>query len=420
MRRRNLAEALAFWTLASTWAFYAVGGLYLVGPVVAWTLAILALVSIYLGPAMREDLRATGSVPWLAWLWIGGMAVMLVALWVGHIDWHLGLAKTIKSSIGWAKGWALMALLIFAGSILPIRRCVVVRANSIVALVTLALLPLLLIAPYLGLPERIFVSPLKAAGGPGPEYFSVYLYTLDPSSWTPRWQFFAPWSPFAGLIGVVTVAFALEERDKKWLLIGIAAGLAMILLSKSRMSLVALVVCTVTPRLMPLIARGFAWQLVAGFAASMAVFGTTLLRFALDGISAFKSARADSTRVRETLQRIAYERWQTEAVWFGHGTVQPGPHIVEYMPIGSHHTWYGLLFVKGLTGLFALAIPMLAHLWITIVDAVRHRRGRLPFAIMLVLLILTFGENIEIEVYLLWPALLVLGIHLRQIADDRP
>ena len=37
-------------------------------------------------------------------------------------------------------------------------------------------------------------------------------------------------------------------------------------------------------------------------------------------------------------------RIEIDAFWFGHGTVAPGPHLVEYMPIGSHHTWFGLLF----------------------------------------------------------------------------
>ncbi|RLQ88862.1 O-antigen ligase domain-containing protein [Notoacmeibacter ruber] len=419
MKRNNPAEGFVFWSMTLTWAFYALGALYIVGPVVAWLLAGLAAISLYLGAAMRSDLRATGPVPALVWLWGLGMAVMLIALWIGHLDWSLGLAKTIKSSIGWAKGWALLFLLPFAGAVLPIRRLVLIRSQNIVGLCTFLLLPLLVVAPTLGLPEKIFVSPLKAAGGPGPEYFSVYLYTLDPASWTPRWQFYAPWSPFAGLLGVVMVCFALEDRDRRWLLAGVLAGLAMIFLSKSRMSLVALVVCTVTPRMMPLLAKGFAWQIAAGFAASMAVLGTALLDFVLGGIAAFKSARADSTRVRETLQRIAYERWQNEAVWFGHGTVQPGPHLVEYMPIGSHHTWYGLLFVKGLTGFFALAIPMTVHFFVAAVDSVRHPRGRLPLSIMLAMLILTFGENIEIEAYLLWPALLLLGIHAREMAAER-
>ncbi|MGB7431414.1 MAG: hypothetical protein WA921_02980 [Ahrensia sp.] len=416
MNRRNPAETLVYKTITWTWFFYALGALYIVGPVLAWIIAGIAALALYLGPAMRADLRPTGPVPFLVWLWFGGMAVMLVALWGGHINWDLGTGKTIKSTIGWAKGWALLPLFMFAGAVLPISREIVIRAQCVVGLWTLIFLPILFVAPLIGLPEKLYVSPLKAAGGPGPEYFSVYLYTLDPSSWTPRWQFYAPWSPFAGLLGSLMVVFALEEKNRKWLVFGVLGGLAMIFLSKSRMSLVALVVCTVTPRLMPLVARSVGWQIAAAATASLAVIGTALLQFATDSVAAFKGARADSSRVRDALQRIAYERWQTEAVWFGHGTVEPGPHLVEYMPIGSHHTWFGLLFVKGLVGFFALAIPMVIHAITIVFDTIFNRRGQLPMAIMLSFGILTFGENIEIETYLLWPAILILGIHIREMA----
>lgn len=419
MTPANPAEALVWRTLVLTWPFYAIGALYVVGPVLAWLLGGLAALSLYLGPAIRTDLRATGPVPAVIWGWIAGMIVMLVALWVGHVDWGLGLGKTIKSSIGWAKGWALLALFPLAGAVLPIRREIIIRASGHVALGTLILSPVLLAAPYIGLPERIFTSPFKAVGGPGPEYFSVYFFTYDPSTWTPRWQFFLPWSPFAALIGVITVLFALEERNRKWMAIGIAAGLLMILASKSRMGLVGLVGCTVGPRLLPLIARSWAWQVMAGLTASLAVLGPALMRGAEDAVRTFKGARADSTRVRATLQSIAKERWREDAPWFGHGTVRPGPHLVEYMPIGSHHTWYGLLFVKGMVGFVALLIPLLWQVGLAVFDAARGPRGRLPLGICMTYILLSMGENIEIEAYMLWPSLVVLGLHARELADER-
>lgn len=411
----NPAERMVWKTILWTWGFYAFGALYVVGPVVAWLLAGLAALSLYLGPAIREDLRAAGPVPPVVWAWCLGMLVMLVALWIGHIGWDLGLKKTIKSSIGWAKGWALLALFPLAGAVLPIRREIVIRAQCRLGFWTLCIAPVLLAAPYLGLPERIWTSPLKAVGGPGPEYFTVFLFTFDPASWTPRWQFYAPWSPFAALLGVIMVLFALEEKDSKWRAAGLAAGVLMILASKSRMGLVGLVGCTLGPRLMGLALRSWAWGVLTGLTASLAIFGPGLVRTLSSGIDAFKSARADSTRVRATLQRIAHERWREEAVWFGHGTVQPGPHLVEYMPIGSHHTWYGLLFVKGLAGLLALAVPLLWQIALAMKDTALHARGRLPLGICMVLVLLSFGENIEIEAYLLWPALLMLGIHAREM-----
>ncbi|SER99606.1 hypothetical protein SAMN04490244_104327 [Tranquillimonas rosea] len=413
----NPAEALISRALRYTWVFYAFGALYVVGPVLAWLLGGLAILSLYLGPAIRADLRAVGPVPPVVWAWIAGMAVMLVALWVGHVDWGLGLKQSIKSSIGWAKGWALLALFPLAGAVLPIRREVLVRGQCVVGLWTLILTPILFAAPYAGLPERIFTSPLKAIGGPGPEYFSVFLFTWDPASWTPRWQFYAPWSPFAALLGVLQVCFALEERNIRWRSIGVAAGVTMILLSKSRMGLVGLVACTAGPRMMPLILRGWAWQAVAALTASLAMAGPFLLQAVRDGISAFKGARADSTRVRATLQRIAGERWENEAYWFGHGTVHPGAHVVEYMPIGSHHTWWGLLFVKGMVGLLALLVPLVWQTGLALIDAARGPRGRLPLSVMMTIVLLSFGENLEIEAYMLWPGLLLLGIHAAETAS---
>lgn len=413
----TLPERICSRTLVWTWGLYAFGSLYVVGPVLAWVLGGLAALALYLGPAMREDLRPTGPVPAMVWLWFAGMSLMLVALWAGHINWGFGLTSTIKSTIGWAKGWALLALFPLAGAVLQIKREVLIRAHCRLALITLILLPVLAIAPMIGLPERIFTSPLKAVGGPGPEYFSVYFYTLDPASWTPRWQFYAPWSPFAGLLGVIMVLFALEEKHRGWLVVGCLAGVAMILMSKSRMSLVALVVASVSPRLMPLLLRTWAWSVGAAIVASMAVLWTPLINSFDAFWRAFKASRADSTRVRETLQRIAHERWENDAFWFGHGRVAPGSHIVEYMPIGSHHTWWGLLFVKGLVGFLAMAVPFAVHLILTLRDAAVHSQGRLPLGIMIVFFILSMGENIEIEAYLMWPALVLLGIHLREMKE---
>ena len=416
---RNMGESVCFWTLALTWPVYFIGALYIVGPAIAWFLFVMAMLGLYLGPAIREDLRPVIGPPLVVWSWIIGMMGMLIALWIGHVQWNLGGPETLKSTIGWMKGWGLAALFPLIGALLPIRREPLIRAQSIVALCTLLLIPILVPAAYVGLPSRLFVSPLSIVGGPGPEYFSIYLYILDPETWTPRWQFYAPWAPFAGLIGVVTVLFALEENKRSWMIIGILGGLALIFLSKSRMSLVGLAVCAVVPRLMPLTTRVGAWISLAGIATSMAVFGQAALDAINNSMHAFKAARVSSSRVRDALQRIAYDRWGREAPWFGHGAVEKGPHIVEYMPIGSHHTWFGLLYVKGLAGVMSLMLPMVHQFLFTMIDAAKGPRGRLPFGLMLSFVIQTFGENLEIEVYMFWPCFVILGIHAREVELER-
>ncbi len=413
---QNPAEKLCYKAIIYTWPLYALGALYVSGPVLGWLLGGLAVIAVYLGPAMRPDLRPH-PIPPATWAWIIGMGLMLPILWIGHVNWAFPMTTTIRSSIGWAKGWALMGLFPLAGAVLPIRRAILVRGQCVLGLTVLCVAPFLLAAPYIGLPERIFTSPFKVLGGPGPEYFTVFLFTYDPATWTPRWQFFAPWSPFAALLGVMMVLFALEEKELKWRSFGIAAGTLMVLASKSRMGLVGLVVCTIPPRLLGLMGRRWAWMLLAGLTASLAMTADRLINGATTAIATFKNARADSTRVRATLQRIAEERWWEEAIWFGHGRPAPGGHIVEYMPIGSHHTWYGLLFVKGVTGFAALLLPLLFQMLLALVDSIASSRGRLPLGILLVIVLLSFGENIEIEAYLLWPGLMMLGIHAREMAE---
>jgi hypothetical protein len=140
--------------------------------------------------------------------------------------------------------------------------------------------------------------------------------------------------------------------------------------------------------------------------------GSFLLKLVGQLQSDFAGARADSSRVRETLGRIAIERWENEAYWFGHGIVENGPHLVEYMPIGSHHSWYGLLFVKGLAGLFALLVPLLLSLFVIVLRGNPAER-RIGLSMLFVLSLYSFGENLEVLAYLYWPALLLIGIALR-------
>jgi len=388
-----------------------IGGLYIVAPVLGWVLAGMVALALYLG---RAEVR---SIPRAVWVWIIAMAAMQVILLIGHANFELGMAKTIKSSVGWAKGWALIALFPLAAAVLKVRLEVVYRSICKLGLYTLLLLPLFLIAPMIGLPEKLWVSPLKILGGAGPEYFTAQLYTLEPGSGRTRWQFFAPWSPAIGMMGVIYVLLAAQEKERFWKVVGMAGGLALAVLSQSRLALVALMVIAPMVWALSRMDRGYLWLLAAPVVFALGIFGPTLLEMIDTAMAEFAAARADSSRVRAILGRIAIERWYTEAYWFGHGIVENGPHLVEYMPIGSHHSWYGLLFVKGITGAFALAIPLtfttLVLAWRSIQDA----RARPGLAMMLVLIVYSFGENLEILAYLYWPALIVIGVTLSARGD---
>ncbi|MFQ6537330.1 MULTISPECIES: O-antigen ligase family protein [Aphanothece] len=349
------------------------------------------------------------------WLWIAGMLVMEVSLVMGHVDFNLGVAMIIKSSIGWAKGWAALALYPLAGC-LPIRSKIISRAICIVGLHTLIITPLLLLTPNLGLPQVLYVSPLRAIGGPGNEFFDVPLYEIDGSTGDLRWRLFTPWGPALGFVGNVNFMISLLEKNTRWRICGITGSILMCLICKSRLAQVSIVLIPAIIFLVSRIRRPLTLILL-GFSAYLAgIISPMLLQWLSDFWDGFKGARAGSTRVRMALKRIAIDRWEREAPIWGHGIVEPGPHLVEAMPIGSHHTWAGLLFVKGITGFVALAVPMAA----TLLDLLRrasnprYQLGATGLAMIVILLMYTFGENLEILVYLYWPGMVIMGMALQE------
>ena len=403
--------------LAATWFVYLFGGLYVLGPVLGVGLTGLLFARVYLA-GDRVQTRQVPSIPSGIWIWIVGMLVMLLALEVGHMNQNMGTGQTIKSTIGWAKGWALMALFPLVGACLHIRLETIIRAAGWVALGTLLLTPFFLMAPKIGLPSVLFVSPLKLVGGPGPEFFSISLYLIEPTDGSTRLRYFTPWSPAAGMIGNMYLIFALSDKRKFWKWMGIISAMAMIMTSKSRLALAAAM---------------FVWPVVIAVGEArrpgmwfLATLGLLLLTPAAQGIldwidatlNSVKSMRADSTRVRELLGDIAVYRWWNEAPIWGHAIVERGPHAVEFMTIGSHHTWYGLLFVKGIVGAIALAIPLLWSLIeFAILAFTRSAAGRIAFAMVLLMTFYSIGENLEILAYLIWPGLIVMGIAARELKE---
>ncbi|APG61674.1 capsular biosynthesis protein [Sphingorhabdus lutea] len=413
--RQDFAERLICGAIIWTWGFWLIGGLYVVGPVLGWVLLGLicwkAFASDYL-PKSGQLHRVNA----LIWLWPISMIFMLIVLIVGHGNWNMGTGATIKSSIGWAKGWALIAIFIMAGAMLPIRAVAIDRSIIKLGRISLFLIPLFIAAPFAGLPQILYVSPLKVIGGPGPEYFAATLYTIEPGAGTARWQFFSPWSPAAGLISLIYFYILVKAREKKHKILAATAFLLMMLLSQSRLAILALIIILALPILIKG-HRDIKFWFLLGFGALFgALFAQDIITAINDARAGFEGARADSSRVRAALGRIAVERWQGEAYWFGHAVVERGPHMVEYMPIGSHHSWYGLLFVKGLLGLICLAAPMLLSSLYLLWRALMRPKNRTlisSFIMMVILWLYSFGENLEILAYQYWPALILIGMGFR-------
>jgi len=406
---RNVVEQALWIAIVGTYGCFLAGGLYVLAPVLGW---LLVLRQIREWASGRPPFHAV-SLPPAAWTWIGCVLVMQLALVLAHIDFELDPLLALKSSIGWAKGWALMALFIVIGT-LGVRPELLYRAACVLAAQTLIVLPLMVLGYLAGLPEVLYVSPLEVVGGPGPEFFDVSVYAINPENGMPRWRLFAPWGPALGFVGAVYFFLALYEADRRWRLLGLTGAAAMVIASGSRLGIVAIpVVYVLSTQLrharhpLPVAALGVL-ALLAG------VFGVEIADAIDSAVAAFHGARPESSRVREILGRIAVDRWLEESLLWGHGVVERGPHLVEYMPIGSHHTWLGLLFVKGLMGFAALAIAFAVTFGALLRGVARDASRQCALQVLLVLFIYSFGENLEILAYLYWPGLVLIGAALKR------
>jgi hypothetical protein len=406
-------EKLIHWTILLTWLFYSLGALYLVAPALGWFLASMSL-GRYVG-LIDDGGHPHKGLPWDAKVWILASTTLFIALVIGHINFGLSNAQIMKSAMGWLKGWALIAVFISVGATLQIRPAIIYRASAILGAQTLLLTPILVGSVMAGLPAVLYVSPLEVIGGAGPDFFRVSLYIVggEGDAGGARLGYYGPWAPATALIGSMSFIFALFERDTRWKLIGLLSATSVCILSQSRMSFVSIPLTCLLVALLSRLSRPLTHFLLMGVLL-LAIPFTQQIQIAADDVATrFSSARANSSRVRSALQRIAVHRWSSEAPVFGHGMVERGPHLVEHMVIGSHHTWNGLLFVKGLVGLISLAVPFAVSAIVTIIKCQAGRTARASLGVLATLFVFSFGENLEILSYLFWPGLVIVGISMR-------
>jgi len=409
----TLEEKLVWYGLILSYPAYVFGAMYIVGSLIGWL-----IFSVYLLRRFVDVKNQNAPVPVLVWLWVLGMLCMEFSLVQGHLDYNLGLAKTIKSTIGWAKGWALLAVFVGLGAMLPLKREIIPRACCVIGLHTLVFTVVSLLAFLSGIPGEIYISPLKVVGGPGPEYFELKLFGINPETGFPRWQYFAPWAPAIGLQSCMLLILCLQEKDITWKCLGVFGALTMCLLSQSRAGWV--IFFTILP-IVFVLSRLHDPKILFALAVAFVVValpGQALIEQLQEIYQKIKESRPDSTRVRSGLANLAVQRWANEAPIWGHGIVEPGPKYVERMMIGTHHSWYGLLFVKGMVGTLSLAIPLFVTAIFLIIRAQRSKDARVGLGIVVVLTVYSFFENLEILAYLYWPALLWLGASLKVRMDE--
>ncbi|GAB1545034.1 hypothetical protein NUACC21_77100 [Scytonema sp. NUACC21] len=407
IKPQNLPEVLIWYYIIFTYLIYLLGAQFVLAPILASFLAFCTLKKWCFqneGTPLEERIQISPIV----WVWLITVLVIEFALIVGHSNFDLGISQILKSTLNWYRNWVLLVLFLIAGH-LNIRPQLIYRSICILGLQTLIIVIIAYIANILHLPDLYYISPLKIFGGVRNSYEVYLFHILDDGQ--KRMQLFAPWPPALGMIGNLYFCIALQESNKKWRLAGMAGGVAMIIASVSRLALLCLPLVLGVGWLLTNFLRPWV-QLAAGFASTLVTISApTLISLIATLKEDFSKARAGSSKVRETLQRIAVELWWNEAPIWGHGRLEEyGPALVGRMPIGSHHTWFGILYAHGLVGCLALVLALLSSFIYLLIKAKDNHFARLGLSILIIMGLFSFAENLEGFTYVYWPALLTLGI----------
>jgi len=411
MKPQNFEESLVWYVILGTYAIYALGILFPIYSLLGWVLGGYVIWKIFL---QTEDTPPNEKIriPWIIYLWGIYSLIILVATYAGITDFNLGTNVLLRSILGWLTSSTIMPLFLLSGC-LNIRAKLIYRAVCILCLQSLIAIPIAYAAYYLNLPGILYSSPIEKLIQNGPIFHDVGFYTSDYGADNVRLFLFTPWCPALGLVSNVYFFMVLQESNKTWRYIGIVGAIAMNLVSLSRAGLVTLPAVLIMIWSLRNLTRPEI-QITAGIISFIAgIFSTTLTNAATEFADRFYSSRADSSRVRAALQRVAIDAWKEAPVW-GHGTQKPGPPVLANLPIGSHHTWVGLLYTKGLVGFLALLLPILCSFLDLLIKARHSQIAETALSILLVLLFFSFGEQIDILAYIFWPALIIIGIAFKE------
>ena len=420
MKLTHFPERIIWFQSLFIYPIYLSGTLFLFNLLQVWILAGYAIfwqIKLSVGPENNInsiDIRHWRSVPPLIWGWLISMFGMGVTILIGLHENDYDSNELIRSTISWMGDWSLLGIYPLLGYLLPIRPSVIYRSACVIAAQSLIAMPICYGAYLMKLPGLIYLSPLERIIQNGKVYYLINWYSREVDSNRIRFLLFTPWGPALGLVGCIFFFYALEEKTPIWKWLGIIGSLAMLVTSVSRGAYLFL---PVTIAIVWAI-RNLSFiqlQLSLGTSFFLGGLGSTLLldRFQ-EAFGGIKSARKSSSQLRAELERVAFDRW-TDSPFFGHGKSIPGPDFLKNMPIGSHHTWIGLLFTQGMIG-FCLFFILLV--WTLIDFSLKAKSSPIAHITLKVLLLITFAsfsDNIEKLSYLYWSAFLLIGISYREV-----
>jgi hypothetical protein len=411
MKPQNFEEKLVWYSIVGTYGFYLLGILLPANALLGWVLFFCLCKRIW-NQIDDTDVEQRIRIPWLMWVWVISVITILIAKIVGLDDFGYEKNDYIRGILGWLISWATLALYPLA-SCLNIRPKLIYRAVCILCLQSLIVIPFCYLAFLIHLPDIIYSSPLERIFQNGKLYYDVALYSYTKYNHELRLGLFAPWGPALGLVGTFSFFLAIQEPNKKWRWIGIVGAIAMCIVSSSRLAFIAVPTILLAVWFLTNFWRPMTQIWIGFFSFLLGIFSTETIKIAKDSVDAVSGARSESTKIRKALIEVAFERAKEAPIW-GHGTQEASSKALEHMPIGSHTTWGGLIFMHGTVGLVAFLVPIICTLSILFINAQKSSTARGGLSVLLVLLFFSSGESLDVLSYLCAPAWLLIGIALKE------
>lgn len=271
-------------------------------------------------------LLSTGVTGWL---------VLGVSLGIGR---HLN-AYTEKI----VRGIAILGLHLFAFSLLSFVLSRMIQAESLGLVTPLAFL----------MPDSLPAKEL---------YFSIRFFywgeSIIPS--LPRLVLFYPWSVMLGFAGVSVFFVAISENILRWRFFGCCGGLCAVIGSQSRASMIVFVIGLFVYYFSRKSGLSLLLFLSFGFTASLV--GLISSQWVANFISSSSQSVVESREGSSEARQIGYEEsWEAFKLSPAFGYGWPGEYVSETipMPLGSHSTFYGLLYTGGVVTFSCFLIAML-------------------------------------------------------------
>lgn len=388
-----LTEALLYWYMALTPLWWATGTLLPLG--------VLGAVVLFLRRLPREP-----GLALLVGLWFLVGLVQFAAAVVNYVFAGETGINLLHSAVSpGITGWVLIGVCIGIGGQAGLATPRMARAIGFQALWILVLTAISVVAAYgFGMESLAVPSPL-ALLLPGDIPLVRYHLTmtfflhdelLDDRAL--RLSLFFPWPTALSLAGATALLLGLcAEGPRRWRVAAILGGAAGVWFGYSRSVALSLVLAVGAIALLrlPRPAR-FATVLLAGLLANAAVVaGWDPISAVQAAHETFTSMRAGSSFARQLLYDITWTHFLERPI-FGYGAYS-GP-VARWLPVplGSHSSFYGVLYLGGVATFGMLCLAFAATL-LAVALRLGDRRREAPAALAMLLTIgvVGFGENIS-------------------------